>query len=233
MKKILIADDNLKIIEVLRRYAQKEGYEVHTALNGKTALEMFYKDVYDIVLLDVMMPEMNGLEVCGEIRRVSMTPIIMITAKTDDYDKIMGLDTGADDYIVKPFSPSEVMARVRAILRRINSAEMKRLEVLAAGSLTICLDKFQVFVSEQEVHLTKKEVEILWLLLSNPGRTFSRNQILDVVWGYDYYGDTRTVDTHIKRLRAKLGEHEHPDWDVLTVRGVGYKFEVTKDEQNQ
>lgn len=162
MKKILIADDNLKIIEVLKRYVEKEGYEVHTALNGRTALEMFSKDIYEMVLLDVMMPEMDGLEVCREIRRVSMTPIIMITAKADDYDKIMGLDTGADDYIVKPFSPSEVTARIRAILRRMNSAEMKRQEVLASGSLTICLDRFQVFVSEQEVYLTKKEVEILW-----------------------------------------------------------------------
>lgn len=230
MKKILIADDNLKIIEVLKRYVEKEGYEVHTALNGRTALEMFSKDIYEMVLLDVMMPEMDGLEVCREIRRVSMTPIIMITAKADDYDKIMGLDTGADDYIVKPFSPSEVTARIRAILRRMNSAEMKRQEVLASGSLTICLDRFQVFVSEQEVYLTKKEVEILWLLLSNPGRAFTRDQILDTVWGYDYYGDARTVDTHIKRLRAKLGEYEHPDWNVVTVRGVGYKFEVAKDE---
>lgn len=230
MKKLLIVDDNAQIIDVLKRYAQKEGYEIHTAGNGKEALEAFGKYRYELILLDVMMPEMDGFEVCRQIRRVSMVPIIMITARGEDYDRIMGLDMGADDYIVKPFSPSEVMARVRAILRRINVGEQKSEEAVIRGSLMISLSRFEVFINGKMVPFTKKEVEILWLMAMNPGIVFTRDQILDSIWGYDYYGDTRTVDTHIKRFRAKLEKYPHPDWDVLTVRGVGYKLEVTGHE---
>lgn len=226
MKTILIADDNIQIIEVLKQYALKEGYEVYTARNGLQALDEFHKRTYTAILLDVMMPEIDGFEVCRRIRKISMVPIIMITARSEDYERIMGLDMGADDYIIKPFSPSEVMARLRAVLRRVDSTNHSSQQILIRGSLQIFLEKFQVFIHNTEVILTKKEVEILWLLASNEGRVFSRNQILDLVWGYDYYGDTRTIDTHIKRLRAKLENYPYTDWKITTVRGIGYKFEV-------
>ena len=226
MKNILIADDNNQIIEVLKQYALKENYTVFTADNGSKTLEEFHKRDYDVILLDVMMPEIDGFEVCRRIRQTSMVPIIMITARGDDYDKIMGLDIGADDYVIKPFSPSEVMARVRAILRRVESIGISNKEVVQKGSLRINLDKFQVFIHDETVSLTKKEVEILWLLASNAGIVFSRTQILDSVWGFEYFGDSRTIDTHIKRLRSKVDTYEHSDWKILTVRGIGYKFEV-------
>lgn len=226
MKTILIADDNAQIIEVLKQYAIKGNYNVYTAYDGKKTLEEFYKRDYDAVLLDVMMPEVDGFEVCRRIRRTSMVPIIMITARGEDYDRIMGLDIGADDYVVKPFSPSEVMARLRAVLRRVNSPGKVMEETLVKGSLKIDLDKFKVYLCEKEIKLTKKEVEILWLLASNPQLVFSRTQILDSVWGVDYFGDSRTIDTHIKRLRAKMEKYSHPDWNITTVRGIGYKFEV-------
>lgn len=226
MKNILIADDNNQIIEVLKQYALKENYTVFTADNGSKTLEEFHKRDYDVILLDVMMPEIDGFEVCRRIRQTFMVPIIMITARGEDYDKIMGLDIGADDYVIKPFSPSEVMARVRAILRRVESIGISNKEVVQKGSLRINLDKFQVFIHDETVSLTKKEVEILWLLASNAGIVFSRTQILDSVWGFEYFGDSRTIDTHIKRLRSKVDIYEHSDWKILTVRGIGYKFEV-------
>ena len=190
-------------------------------------LEEFHKRDYDVILLDVMMPEMDGFEVCRRIRKTSMVPIIMITARGEDYDRIMGLDIGADDYVIKPFSPSEVMARIRAILRRVETTGASNKEVLTKGSLQINLEKFQVFIREESIVLTKKEVEILWLLASNEGIVFSRTQILDSVWGFEYFGDSRTIDTHIKRLRAKIDKYDHSDWEIRTVRGVGYKFEVS------
>ncbi len=226
MKNLLIADDNEQILDVLKEYAKKEGYDVYTAKTGKEALSEFHKRSFHAVLLDVMMPEMDGFEVCREIRRASMVPIIMITARGEDFERIMGLDIGADDYVVKPFSPSEVMARLRAILRRMDQAGNARRQSVTKGSLSISLETFQAFVGEEEVRLTKKEIEILFLLASKVGNVFSRGQILDCVWGYDYYGDDRTVDTHIKRMRAKLDQCGHPDWKVVTVRGVGYKFEM-------
>ncbi len=226
MKNLLIADDNEQILDVLKEYAKKEGYDVYTAKTGKEALSEFHKRSFHAVLLDVMMPEMDGFEVCREIRRASMVPIIMITARGEDFERIMGLDIGADDYVVKPFSPSEVMARLRAILRRLDQAGNAQRQSVTKGSLSISLETFQAFVGEEEVRLTKKEIEILFLLASKVGNVFSRGQILDCVWGYDYYGDDRTVDTHIKRMRAKLDQCGHPDWKVVTVRGVGYKFEM-------
>lgn len=226
MKKLLVADDNQQIIEVLRQYALKENYEVYIATDGIETLEKFYERTYDAILLDVMMPKMDGFQVCQEIRKTSMVPIIMITARGEDYERIMGLDMGADDYVIKPFSPSEVMARLRAILRRVQSVELTTYEVLEKGSLKIYPEKNEVYIYEALISLTKKEVEILFLLASNPERVFSRTHILDAVWGCDYFGDSRTVDTHIKRLRAKLEKYAHPDWDIITVRGFGYKFEV-------
>ena len=226
MKRLLICDDNLQILEVLKQYALREGYEVFSVKDGVEAMEAFRARSYDAILLDVMMPKMDGFEVCKEIRKSSMVPIIMITARGEDYERIMGLDMGADDYVIKPFSPLEVMARLRAILRRMEPVQGFRQEVIEKKTLKIYPEKCEVYIAGQEVLLTKKEVEILILLASNEDKVFSRNHILDSVWGSDYFGDSRTIDTHIKRLRAKLEKYDHPDWDIITVRGFGYKFEV-------
>ena len=226
MRKLLIADDNQQIVDVLKQYAMKENYEVFTAADGVETLEKFYERTYDAILLDVMMPKIDGFQVCQEIRKTSMVPIIMITARGEDYERIMGLDMGADDYVIKPFSPSEVMARLRAILRRVQSVGTMEYEVLQKGSLKIYPEKNEVYIQENQLNLTKKEVEILVLLATNPEMVFSRTHILDTVWGQDYFGDSRTVDTHIKRLRAKVDKYDHPDWEIITVRGFGYKIEV-------
>lgn len=228
MKKILIADDNKQITTILSSYAKKEGWEPIIALDGREALDLFFKhqDEISMVLLDVMMPEVDGFEVCRQLRRSSMVPIIMITARGEDYDKIMGLDIGADDYVIKPFSASEVMARVRAVMRRINVQEQPKQNVLQYSNLYIDLDKYDVRIDESEVPLTKKEVELLWTLAKNSNKVFSRDNLLDSIWGYDYFGDSRTVDSHIKRLRAKLDKYEHEAWEIKTIWGVGYRFEV-------
>ncbi len=228
MKKILIADDNKQITTILSSYAKKEGLEPVVALDGKEALDLFYKYESGIcmVLLDVMMPEVDGFEVCRRLRRTSMVPIIMITARGEDYDKIMGLDIGADDYVIKPFSASEVMARVRAVLRRINLPEQPKQNVLEYSNLFIDLDKYAVRIDDEDVPLTKKEVELLWTLAKNSNKVFSRDNLLDSIWGYDYFGDSRTVDSHIKRLRAKLDKCQHDAWDIKTIWGVGYRFEA-------
>lgn len=228
MKKILIADDNKQITTILSGYAKKEGWEPIIALDGKEALDLFFKhqDEISMVLLDLMMPEVDGFEVCRQLRLSSMIPIIMITARGEDYDKIMGLDIGADDYVIKPFSASEVMARVRAVMRRINVQEQPKQNVLQYCNLYIDLDKYDVRIDESEVPLTKKEVELLWTLAKNSNKVFSRDNLLDSIWGYDYFGDSRTVDSHIKRLRAKLDKYEHDAWEIKTIWGVGYRFEV-------
>jgi two-component system response regulator ResD len=173
-----------------------------------------------------MMPKKDGFEVCREIRKNSNVPIIMITAKGEDIDRIMGLDIGADDYIVKPFSPGEVMARIRAILRRLDIPEEKRKDLVRFPGLEINITDYEVKIDGHSVNLTKKEIEILWLLATNPGKVFSRDNLLNSVWGYEYFGDARTVDTHIKRLRAKIDVSETFNWDIKTIWGVGYKFEV-------
>lgn len=223
MVKLLIADDNRQITSVLSEYAKKDGYLAEIAYDGRQVMEKIEVFKPDVVLLDVMMPFMDGFEVCRAIRKTSTVPIIMITAKGEDYEKIMGLDVGADDYIVKPFSCAEVMARVRAILRRINitSANSK---VFKKGNLIINLENYIVEIEGNVVKLTKKEIEILWLLATNANKVFSRDNLLDKLWGYDFYGDSRTVDSHIKRLRAKLDEYEHIGWEIQTIWGVGYKF---------
>lgn len=231
MPNILIADDNKQITSVLEEYAKKEGFTVHLAYDGSEAIALFQKVQPDIVLLDVMMPKMDGFEVCREIRKTSNTPVIMITARGEDFEKIMGLDIGADDYMVKPFSPGEVMARVRAVLRRITNVDAKTKQLFSFGNLAINLDDYTVTVDERNVSLTKKEIELLWTLAINKNKVFSRENLLNSLWGYDYYGDSRTVDSHIKRLRAKLDEFEHEDWDIKTIWGVGYKFEGFADEK--
>ena len=228
MKKILIADDNKQITTILSSYAKKEGLEPIIALDGAEALEKFSQQEQEIsmVLLDVMMPKVDGFEVCRRLRKTSMVPIIMITARGEDYDKIMGLDIGADDYVIKPFSASEVMARVRAVLRRIQPQEPASKNSLSMDNLFINLDKYAVQIDGEEVPLTKKEIELLWTLAKNHTKVFSRDNLLDSIWGIDYFGDSRTVDSHIKRLRAKLDKYEHEKWDIKTIWGVGYRFEV-------
>lgn len=226
MPYMLIADDNRQITLVLETYARKEGFTPLIAENGEKALALFEQYAPSILLLDVMMPEKDGFSVCREIRRSSNVPIIMITARGEDFDRIMGLDIGADDYIVKPFSPGEVMARVRAILRRIEKTDEKENQVLSFDNLTINLDDYTASISGQPLMLTKKETELLWTLTTNKNKVFTRDNLLGSLWGYDYYGDSRTVDSHIKRLRAKLDEYAHPAWNIKTIWGVGYKFEV-------
>jgi len=230
MAKILIVDDNKQITSILEEYAKKEGYTTQIARDGQEAIKEFEKINPDIILLDVMMPKMDGFEVCREIRKKSNVPILMITARGEDFERIMGLDIGADDYIVKPFSPPEVMARIRAILRRLNTGEEKKQSMLSLHNLEINLDEYRVSIAGQPVSLTKKEIEILWTLASNRNRVFSRDHLLNSVWGYDYFGDTRTVDSHIKRLRAKLDAYEKDGWEIKTIWGVGYKFEESENE---
>lgn len=228
MAKMLIADDNKQITSILSNYARKEGFEPVVALDGEEALRLFDEHEPDIamVLLDVMMPKVDGFEVCRRLRVKSLVPVIMVTARGEDFEKIMGLDIGADDYIIKPFSAGEVMARVRAILRRMQPREEKTAHnIYRYSNLMIDLDKYAATVNGSEVPLTKKEVELLWTLAKNSSKVFSRDNLLDSLWGYDYYGDSRTVDSHIKRMRAKLDKFEHPGWEIKTIWGVGYRFE--------
>lgn len=228
MAKMLIADDNKQITSILSNYARKEGFEPVVALDGEEALRLFDEHEPDIamVLLDVMMPKVDGFEVCRRLRGKSLVPVIMVTARGEDFEKIMGLDIGADDYIIKPFSAGEVMARVRAILRRMQPREEKTAHnIYRYSNLMIDLDKYAVTVNGSEVPLTKKEVELLWTLAKNSSKVFSRDNLLDSLWGFDYYGDSRTVDSHIKRMRAKLDKFEHPGWEIKTIWGVGYRFE--------
>ena len=224
---ILIADDNPQITSILVSYCKKEGYETVVAVDGFDALNKLNSDI-DLVLLDVMMPKLDGFSVCKEIRKENNVPIIMITARGEDYEKIMGLDIGADDYVVKPFSPLEVMARIKAVLRRLDPGSSKHL--LTIHNLSIDMRAYRVLIDQEEVSLTRKEIELLFTLASHPSVAYSRDQLLDQVWGYDYYGDSRTVDSHMTRLRSKLDLVKHPHWDLKTVWGVGYKFEITEDK---
>ena len=229
MQYILIADDNEDITDILSAYAEKEGFTPVIASDGEEAFRLFEKHNPAVVLLDVMMPKEDGYEVCRKIRSRSNVPIVLITARGEDFERIMGLDIGADDYIVKPFSPSEVMARVRAILRRMTKVDTPLTQsgdVLTIGNLIINLDEYTIYINNQKISLTKKEIETMWTLASNPNKVFTRDNLLDSLWGFDYFGDSRTVDSHIKRLRAKLDKVEHPDWSIKTIWGVGYKFEI-------
>lgn len=221
-KKLLFAEDNRGIADIFINYAQKEGYEVDYCENGQEAFEKFENGSYDMVILDIMMPVMDGLSLAKKIRLESDVPIIFLTAKGEEYDKIMGLDSGADDYIVKPFSPAEVMARIRALFRRIPNNEDS--ENIHVDDLKLDLNSYSAEVNGKDINLSKREFEILWTLASNPEKVFTRDNLLDSLWGYDYEGDLRTVDTHIKRLRAKIPEGENRSWAIITLRGVGYKF---------
>lgn len=232
MQNVLIADDNPDITDVLSSYINKEGYEAIVAADGEEALEKFEKYAPSLVLLDVMMPKMDGYEVCRKIRERSDVPVILVTARGEDFERIMGLDIGADDYIVKPFSPSEVMARVRAIMRRANRKEINGTEKtrITIGNLTVDIKEYALYMGDEQVSMTKKELETVWTLVNNPEKLFTRDNLLNSIWGYDYYGETRTVDTHIKRIRGKLDAYPHPEWDIRTVWGAGYKFTIIKGE---
>ena len=230
MHNILIADDNADITQVLAAYTTKEGYNPIIAADGEEALRLFDETSPSAVLLDVMMPKIDGYEVCRKIREKSNVPIILVTARGEGFEKIMGLDIGADDYIVKPFSPSEVMARLRAVLRRMvapeSSANVTNENFIKIDNLEINLDEYSLSIGGEKIALTKKEIETMWTLAENPNKVFTRDNLLDSLWGFDYFGDSRTVDSHIKRLRAKLDEVEHPNWCIKTIWGVGYKFDI-------
>lgn len=228
MPYILIADDNQDITDILSTYAEKEGLSPVVASDGEEALQLFHQYNPCVILLDVMMPKEDGYEVCRKIRSESNVPIILVTARGEDFERIMGLDIGADDYIVKPFSPSEVMARVRAVLRRMTQADSVPEDsenIISISDMIINLDEYTLYIGGQKMSLTKKEIETMWTLAGNPNKVFTRDNLLDSLWGFDYYGDSRTVDSHIKRLRAKLDKVEHPGWSIKTIWGVGYKFE--------
>ena len=227
MQRILIVDDNEDIQDILGTYVAKEGFEPVVAKDGFEALDLFKKTDPAVILLDVMMPGMDGYKVCQKIREDSDVPIILVTAKGEDYERVMGLDIGADDYIVKPFSGNEVMARVRAVLRRMGRADVTEdKKVLNIGDLTINIEAYTIYVGSKKLPMTKKEVETMWILAGNPSKVFTRDNLLDSLWGQDYFGDSRTVDSHIKRLRAKLDQVDHPDWEIKTIWGLGYKFEI-------
>lgn len=228
---MLIADDNHQISAILEEYAKKEGFKTVLAYDGEETLKKFKEYHPNVILLDVMMPKIDGFEVCRNIRSQSDVPIIMVTARGEDFERIMGLDTGADDYIVKPFSPGEVMARVRAVLRRVEKADRITDNYFYCENLMVSLQDYKVTIDNIPVALTKKEVDLLWTLCTNSNKVFTRDNLLDSLWGTDYYGDSRAVDTHIKRLRSKLDIVSHPEWDVKTIWGVGYKFQVADHEK--
>ena len=224
--KILIADDDRNICELLKIYLEKEGCNVVLAGDGEEALSKFEAEEPDIILLDVMMPRLDGWQVCRELRKKSDCPIIMITAKGETFDKVLGLELGADDYVVKPFEPKEIVARVKAVLRRTGkaNAENDKKEV-SFDKLTVNMTKYELKVDGKVIDTPPKELELLFHLASNPNRVYTRDQLLDEVWGFEYYGDSRTVDVHVKRLREKL-EGVSEKWRLKTVWGVGYKFET-------
>ncbi|MGL4345967.1 MAG: response regulator [Cellulosilyticaceae bacterium] len=223
--KILVVDDDQNIAELISLYLQKEGYDTQEVYSGKQGVDAFEAYKPDMVLLDVMLPEMDGYDVCKAIRRTSKTPIIMLTAKCDVFDKVLGLELGADDYIAKPFDPKELTARVKAVLRRSQAVEeeVPSRNQIVLQDLIVDKDNYSVTYEGKILELPPKELEVLYFLASHPKQVFTREQLLDKIWGYDFVGDTRTVDVHIKRLRDKF-EGDHP-WSIKTVWGVGYKFE--------
>lgn len=225
MAKILIVDDDKNICELLRLYIDKEGFETSIANDGKEAIAQFNSFNPDLILLDIMLPELDGWQVCREIRKTSDCPIIMLTAKGEVFDKVLGLELGADDYVVKPFETKEVVARINAVLRRIGKTEDNKMKEVQYENLSINLTNYELKVNGVQIDTPPKEMELIYHLASNPNRVFTRDQLLDEVWGFDYYGDSRTVDVHVKRLREKL-EGVSDKWSLKTVWGVGYKFEV-------
>lgn len=225
--KVLIIEDDSNIAQLLQLYLEKEGFETQVAMDGGMGVTLFHSFQPDLVLLDIMLPVLDGWEVCKKIRESDKTPIIMMTAKGELEDKVSGLEMGADDYIVKPFEMKEVMARIHAVLRRYGGVQEER-KKLTYDKLVVDMDSYELLVDGKRVDTPPKEMELLYHLAASPNRVFTRNQLLDEVWGFDYFGDSRTVDVHIKRLREKL-EGVSPQWTIKTVWGVGYKFEVAGD----
>ncbi len=224
--KILIVDDDENICELLNLYLKKDGFDTLLAYNGMQAVEYSEKFNPDLILLDIMLPQLDGWQVCREIRKKSDVPIIMLTAKGETFDKILGLELGADDYITKPFDTKEVIARIKAVLRRTNDKDNQQgVKEVRFDKLIINLTNYELTVGDERIDTPPKELELLYHLASNPNRVYTRDQLLDEVWGFDYYGDSRTVDVHVKRLREKL-EDVSNEWSLKTVWGVGYKFEV-------
>lgn len=229
-RKVLIVEDDSNIAELLHLYLEKEGFDTQVASDGGKGVELFRSFRPDLVMLDIMLPVMDGWSVCRKIRETDKTPIIMLTAKGETMDKVNGLEMGSDDYIVKPFEMKEVLARIHAVLRRYGAEEGMEEKKLSFEKLTINLDSYELLVDGKRVDTPPKELELLFHLAASPNRVFTRNQLLDEVWGFDYFGDSRTVDVHIKRLREKL-EGVSDTWCLKTVWGVGYKFEVAGTPQ--
>lgn len=227
--KVLIVDDDNNICELLRLYIEKEGYQSIIANDGESAIAKFYSEQPKLVLLDIMLPKLDGWQVCRTIRKNSSVPIIMLTAKGETFDKVLGLELGADDYVTKPFDAKEVMARIRAVMRRYEKDDEQPEKIVKYDKLEINLTNYELIVDGKQIDTPPKELELLYHLASNPNRVFSRDQLLDEVWGFEYYGDSRTVDVHIKRLRAKL-EGVSDQWSIGTVWSVGYKFVLKKQD---
>lgn len=225
-QKILVVDDDANITELICLYLNKEGFETENAANGRDALDIMQKFQPNLVILDVMMPVMDGYETCREIRKRGSTPVVFLTAKGETFDKVLGLELGADDYIVKPFDNKELVARVKAVLRRTEVKENTSKKLTFPG-LVINQANYSVIYEDQEIEMPPKELELLFFLASHPNQVFTREQLLNQIWGYEYYGDTRTVDVHVKRIREKLNNDSHEEpWSIKTVWSVGYKFEV-------
>ena len=223
--RVLIVDDDPNINQLIKLYLEKEGYETETAERGDDALNLFKKNPPQIVLLDLMLPGMDGWQVCREIRKISTIPIIMLTAKDETFDKVLGLELGADDYMTKPFDPKELIARIKAVMRRTQTAVAPERE-LAFPNLVINTSTYLVTYNGKDIEMPPKEIELLYFLAAHPNKVFTRDQLLEQVWGFDYFGDSRTVDVHIKRIREKLPGSEEYGWQIKTVWSVGYKFEV-------
>ncbi len=228
--KILVVDDDKNVLKICELYLKKEGYGLMTCERGDTAVQVFDEFEPDLMILDIMLPGMDGWKVLGEIRKKSNVPVIMLTGKGETNDKILGLELGADDYMVKPFDAKELIARVRAVLRRISASDEAQIErrIIELDGLTISMDDYVIIVDGNRIEMPKKEMELLYFLASRKGKVFTRGQLLDQVWGFGFFGDTRTVDVHIKRLREKLGDNCR--WAIHTVWGVGYKFKEKEDE---
>ncbi len=227
MDKILVVDDDIEICNMIELFLKNERFQVVKAYDGEEAIEKFKSEAPDLVILDIMLPKMDGYDVCREIKKISNVPIIMLTAKGETFDKVLGLRLGADDYMVKPFDPAELIARIRAVLRRVSPEDKKLGEQIIFPSLAIDMDDFTIKVKGNAIQLPKKEMELLYFLASNQNKVFTREQLIEQIWGFDFIGETRTVDVHIKRLRAKLKDVEEK-YEIKTVWGVGYKFEVKK-----
>ena len=224
--KILIVDDDTNICELLRLYIEKEGFEASIANDGEAALKMFDTVNPDLILLDIMLPGLDGWQVCREVRKKSQVPIIMLTAKGETFDKVLGLELGADDYVVKPFDTKEIVARIKAVLRRVGqNNQASDIKEVRYDKLVVNMTRYELKVDGKVIDTPPKELELLFHLASNPNRVYTRDQLLDEVWGFEYYGDSRTIDVHVKRLREKL-EGVSDKWCLKTVWGVGYKFEV-------